>query len=72
MLIVVKLLLGTAAVHFTLLATAMSRIVWRQVIRRLRGNLLFDAAPDGVHTVFVVEALENSIAADHEEIEVVL
>ena len=71
MLIVVKRLLGTAAVHFALLPTAMSWVVWRQVIRRLGGDLFFDTAPDSIHTILVVEAFENSIAANHEEIEVI-
>ena len=69
-LIVVELRLGAATVHFSL-GTALRRVVRREVIGRLRSYLLFDSAPDGVHALLVVKSFENSIAPDHEEIEVI-
>ena len=70
MLIIVKLLLGSAPVHLALLA-AMSWVVWRQVIRCLRSDLLLNTAPDSIHALLVVKSFENSIASYHEEIKVV-
>ena len=71
MLVVVELLLGTRRAPS--LALVGSRWVARsQVIRGLRGDLLVDAAPDCVDALLVVQALEYAVAADHEEIKVVL
>ena len=70
MLVVVKLLLGARAPHLGLVV-ACRGVVGREVVGGLRGDLLVNAAPDGVNDVLVVEALEDAIAADHEEVVVV-
>ena len=70
MLIVVKLLLSSATVDFTL-GAALRMVVWRQVVGCFRGDLLFDSPPDGIHALLVVKSFKNSIAPDHEEIEVI-
>ena len=66
-----ELLLSTAAVDFAFVGASLSWVVRRQVIRRLRSDLLFNPAPDSIHALLVVEPFENSIATDHEEIEVI-
>ena len=70
MLIVVKLLLGTRRAPLALVGSCW--VARSQVIRGLRGDLLVDAAPDCVDALLVVQALEYAVAADHEEIKVVL
>ena len=69
-LIVVKLLLGSATIDLAF-GAALRRVVWRQVVGRLRSDLLFDSPPDSIHALLVVKSFENSIAPDHEEIEVI-
>ena len=69
MLVIVKLLLGARAID---LAFVTDSVVRGKCVRRLRSYLLVDAAPDGVDAALVVQTLENSIASNHEEIEIIL
>ena len=67
MLVIVKLLLCARTPHLRL-AASLGRVVRRQVVWGLRGNLLVNAPPNCVHYVLIVEALKDSVAANHEEI----
>ena len=68
--LIVMELLSAVAADLTL-RSSLRRVVWRQVIRCLRRYLLFDSAPDSIHALLIVKSFENSIATNHEEIEVI-
>ena len=72
MLIVVKLLLGSLATHFTFVGTSINGAVRREVIWGLGCDLLIYAIPYRVNALFIIKALKDTIATDHEEIKVVL
>lgn len=68
--VVVDGALGSTRSHFLSMVAALSHVVHRKTINSLLVSLLIDSFPDCFNTLFIVEALKDSIATDKEEIKV--
>jgi len=69
-LIVVDGALAGALAHVLAFVVALSHMVHRKRVDSLLMSLFVNNFPDGLDALFIVELLENTITADHEEIEV--
>lgn len=69
MLVVLELLLGSRSSNLVL--ASLVGIAGRQVVWSLGSNLLVNSVPNGVNNVSVVKSLKDTIAADHEKVEVI-
>lgn len=61
---------GSRSLLVVALASLVGAFAATHLVRNV--DLLRDTVPDGVDAVTIVESFENAIAADHDEVEVVL
>jgi len=52
------------------MVAALSHVLQRLTVSRLLVRLFVNALPDGFNALFIIKALEDTVAPDHEKVEV--